>query len=404
MQHTIAAPRSPNVAAGADRRRHPVPPILSYGFRPFFLAAGLWAVLSMLLWIGALLWGWTPGGGYGVVHWHGHEMLFGYAVAALAGFMLTAIPNWTGRLPVAGRPLLLLVLLWTAGRLAMAAPGTVGLPIAVAVDFAFLPVLGLVAAREICAGRNWNNLPILIALGLLAGANGWHHVGVLSAGDPGPSWRLAVLVLIMLIALIGGRIIVSFTRNALARWEMPHRPAAFGGFDRLALAVAFLSLGCWVVMPDGPITAGLAGTAALLHGVRLARWQGIRVVREPLLLVLHTSYGFLPIGFAAIAASAAGAIAPAAALHLLGVGAIGTMTLAVMTRASLGHTGRPLTANPPTKLAFVALALSALVRPAAEILPGGYMPMLAVSAVLWLSAFGLFLAAYGPMLATRRLT
>jgi len=404
MQHAIAAPDAPNFSGRARRRRDSLPPLLSHGFRPFFLAAGLWTVLSMLLWIGALLWGWRPGGGYGVVQWHGHEMLFGYAVAALAGFMLTAIPNWTGRLPVAGRPLLLLVLLWTAGRVVMAVPDAVGLPIAVALDFAFLPVLGLIAAREICAGRNWKNLPVVVALGLLAGANGWHHGGVLSGGDPGPAVRLAILVLTMLIALIGGRIIVSFTRNALARWEMPQRPTPFSGFDRLALAGAFLALGSWIVQPDGPVTAGLAGAAALLHGVRLARWQGIRTVREPLLLVLHTSYGFLPIGFAAIAASASGVLAPAAALHLLGVGAIGTMTLAVMTRASLGHTGRPLTANRPTILAFIALALAALARPAAELLPGGYMPILAISAGLWLLAFSLFLAAYGPMLVTRRLT
>jgi uncharacterized protein involved in response to NO len=378
------------------------PAILSYGFRPFFLGAGVWAMLAMILWTGAIAAGWPIGGAYGAIHWHAHEMLFGYAGAALAGFMLTAIPNWTGRLPVSGTPLLVLVMLWLAGRLALLTPGEAALWPAIAVDLAFFPLLAAIAAREIGAGHNWKNLHVVAGLGLLTIANGWFHWAVIGGGDTGPAYRLAITVWLLLISLIGGRLAVSFTRNWLARKGDTRLPASFGRFDRIVLLFGLGAFGLWIAMPESPWTGVLAGTAAILHALRLGRWRGFAAWREPLVLVLHAAYGFLPLGLAAISAAAFGLIGPVTGLHVLTVGAIGTMTLAVMTRATRGHTGNPLTASPVTTLAYSALIAAAIMRFAVDFAPDAYLMVLTTSALLWLLAFGLFLAEYAPMLIRPR--
>ncbi len=341
------------VAEPAPKSRKPVPrgiarsgpALLSYGFRPFFMLAGAFAVVAMAGWIGALALGWEVGGDYGMLNWHAHEMLFGYASAALAGFMLTAIPNWTGRLPVSGLPLLGIVLLWIAGRLAIAMPGVLGLVPSMLVDAAFLPVLAAIAGIEIVAGRNWKNLKILAGLVALSIANAGFHLSVALTGGALEASRAAVAVYIMLIVLVGGRIVPSFTRNWLVKAGSPQLPAPFGRFDVVAIAWLPLALVLWVALPEHPVTALAAAAAAALHAIRLARWHGWRAVEEPLLLALHAGYAFVPLGLLAVALAALGWIAGASALHVLTVGAIGGMTLAVMTRASLGHTGRPLMAS-----------------------------------------------------------
>ncbi len=394
----------PQAAAGPIPRgiARTGPAILSYGFRPFFLGAGCWAVTAMSLWIGAIVWGWTPGGSYGALFWHGHEMLFGYTSAALAGFMLTAIPNWTGRLPVSGTPLLVLASVWLAGRLAMLMPDLIGTAPAAVIDALFFPLLGLIAAREIGAGQNWKNAHVVIALTVLTAANIWYHVSVITGGDTSPAYRLAIFVWIMLIALIGGRLGVSFTRNWLARSGETKLPASFGTFDKLAMLAALLALVSWIGFPDVIATGVLMLVAAALHIIRLWRWRGWRAWREPLVLVLHIAYAFIPLGLAALGAASFGLIAQVSALHLLTVGAIGNMTLAVMTRASRGHTGRPLKASRMTALAYACLVLAALVRPLVDLLPDLYVPVLSASASLWLAGFSFFLIEYAPMLITPR--
>ena len=377
------------------------PAILSYGFRPFFLGAGVFALLSMGLWVAALSDMVPVGASFGPLAWHAHEMLFGYTTAALAGFLLTAVPNWTGRLPVSGVPLLGLFGLWLAGRVAMAVPDLAGAPIAVAIDAAFLPTLALVVGREIIAGHNWKNLKVLAALVGLTAANLAFHASLLTGVDMNWAIRGAVGVYMLLIALVGGRIIPSFTRNFLARQGQPKLPASFGRFDMLAIAALAAAVLAWAIAPTSPATVATAALAALLHVARLARWQGLRVLDEPILAMLHISYGFLPLGFAAIAAAAIGWIAPASALHLLTVGAIGGMTLAVMTRASLAHTGRPARADVPTSMAYLALALAAAIRPFAELAVSSYHLLLTASGTAWLVAFGLFVLRYGPILLSR---
>jgi len=392
--------------------RKPVPrgmatgglPLLSYGFRPFFLLGALFAALAMALWIAALTMGLEIGGSYGALNWHAHEMLVGYASAALAGFMLTAIPNWTGRLPVAGMPLLALVVLWGIGRLTMAIPDVAGLPASMAIDAAFLPVVAVVAGREIVAGKNWKNLKILGALIALSIANVVFHVSAVLWGDIALATRLSVAIYVMLIALMGGRIIPSFSRNWLVKRGTTKLPAPFDRWDNASLLLLLLALFSWISLPDGWPTAVIAPVAAIAQSYRLFRWQGRRTVDEPILLILHLAYAFIPIGLLAIGAAAIGWLSTPSALHLLTVGAIGNMTFAVMTRASLAHTGRIVSASALTSIAYLALLIGAVVRPFAEIIPEAYHPLLAASGAGWIIAFGLFGAEYGPMLWSKKVS
>lgn len=378
------------------------PAILSYGFRPFFLLAGIWAVLAMLIWLASLTTGLAVGGDYGSLGWHGHEMVFGYASAALAGFLLTAIPNWTGRLPVSGPPLALLVLVWLAGRLAMLLAGGLGVTIAAISDGAFLPLLALIAAREVIVGRNWKNLKIVIALGVLSAANLLFHLSHVLDLPQSLGLRLGVAAYVMLIAIVGGRIVPSFTRNWLSRQGPGAMPSSFDRLDKVSLVATGPALLLWSVFPYADFTGTLALLAAALQTVRLWRWRGWRAAREPLVLVLHLAYAFVPLGLLSIGLAAVGLMDPASALHMLTVGGIGGMTLAVMTRASLGHTGRPLAAAPVIQIAYLALGLAGLARPMAELLPDIFIPILAISGVLWILAFSLFLIVYTPILTGPR--
>ena len=379
------------------------PAILSYGFRPFFLGAGIFAVLAMVLWTGALTRGWPVGGEtYGALHWHAHEMVFGYAGATLAGFLLTAIPNWTGRLPLSGTPLLVLFCLWLAGRIAMLQPELFGLYPAALLDAALFPILALVAGREIVAGRNWKNLKILIVLVALSLVNVGYHAAALSGGDNHLTVRAGIAILVVLIGLVGGRMVPSFTRNWLVKQGAERLPHPFDWFDIVAMAALAAALAAWLLAPEGMATAILCALAAVLQGTRLVRWQGYATAREPLLLVLHLAYGFIPVGVAALGAAALGWVSETAALHLLTVGGIGLMTLSVMTRATRGHTGRPLSASPTTTIAFATLLAAALLRPLAELVPGAYEPLLALGATAWIAAYTLFIWEYAPMLLAAR--
>ncbi len=378
------------------------PAILSYGFRPFFLAAGCYGIVAMAGWVAALILGLEIGGRtYGALFWHGHEMLYGYATAALAGFLLTAVPNWTGRLPVSGPPLLGLLVVWAVGRIAMLTPETFGLWLAALLDMAFLPLLAAIVAREVLAGRNWKNLKVLAGVTALAAANGYGHIAVLTGSDAQTALRLAVAVYVALVALVGGRIIPSFTRNWLARKGVKRLPASFDRIDIAAVIVLVAGLLCWVIAPDQPLIAIATTIAALLNAYRLWRWRGLAAFAEPLVVVLHAGYGFVPLGLLAIGAAALGWVSQASSMHVLTVGVIGVMTLAVMTRATLGHTGRPIVANRSTLMGYLLLILAAALRPFAEALSDHYATLLAVAGVAWIAAFSLFVLEYGPILTSK---
>jgi uncharacterized protein involved in response to NO len=375
------------------------PAILSYGFRPFFLAAGSFAMIAMVLWIGALSGLWSVGGDEGPIAWHAHEMLFGYASAALGGFVLTAVPNWTGRLPVSGRPLIILLAVWLAGRIASLEPALLGRIASALVDGLFLPALAFVVAREVVAGRNWQNLRVAAGISVLALLNIGFHAVALTGGDPGGILRATVALYVLLVGQVGGRIIPSFTRNYLARAGMSRLPAPTGQFDQLALASALAAGIAWSLFPEGWPTALLGVIAAGLHAVRLARWRGAATWREPLLAVMHVGYAFIPIGYLAVALSSVGLLSAPSALHVLTVGVIGLMTVAVMTRATRGHTGRPLRASRVTTASYLCLLATAVLRPIAELAPDYSHPILVLSAVGWIAAYGLFVAEHAPMLA-----
>ncbi len=373
------------------------PEVLSAGFRPFFLLAALWAALAIPLWLLTFV-------GESVVSsvlppsvWHVHEMAFGYGSAAVAGFLLTAIPNWTGRMPLQGAPLAALALLWVAGRIFVFSSLWCG-PIAAAVaDLAFPLVFLCVVAREILAGRNWRNLPMLGALCLLLVGNCLVHaeaIGLASTAALGN--RLGLATLLMLISFVGGRIIPSFTRNWLVKQNTDAAaPAAFDRLDRIALALTGLALAIWVLAPNAVLAHWAELAAGVALGVRLARWRGDATLGEPLLWVLHLGYGWLAFGFLLLGINGIAPMLPeTTALHALTVGAIGTMTLAVMTRATLGHTGRPLAAGIGTTAIYVLVTVAAILRLLAPLGGSQYLPMLVLAGGAWSGAFGLFLLLY----------
>ncbi|MHA3980104.1 NnrS family protein [Halovulum sp. GXIMD14794] len=338
------------------------PAVFSLGFRPFFLVAvgfgGLIVPLWWLVWRGDVI----IDGPFAPVDWHVHEMIFGYGAAVVAGFLFTAVPNWTGRMPKQGWPLAFLALLWIAGRVVVAGVPSLN-PVAVAgVDCAFLLVIAGVFLTEILAGRNWRNLKVLAPLFLLLCANVSFHAEALATGAVTIGSRLGLAAMVLLIMLIGGRIVPSFTRNWLAECKVTRLPLPFGRFDAIALGTGAVALAGWSLIGPSMAVAVLLALAGFLHVLRLARWRGGATWRNPLLLMLHVAYAFVPLGLLAAAAGSAGVIPDAAGLHLLGIGAIAGMTLAVMMRATLGHTGRDLTAGPALTAAFFLVMAAALTR------------------------------------------
>ncbi len=370
----------------------------SGGFRPFFLAAGAFAAVAVPLWVLVLDSGLPIVGAGDPLHWHIHEMIFGYVGAVVAGFLMTAIPNWTGRLPVRGRPLMMLVLLWLVGRVAIFAAGLLG-PVAAVIDAAFLIVLAGVAWREVISGRNLRNIPICVLVSLFALTNVAFHAEAVMAGAADYAIRAALGLILLLISLIGGRIVPSFTRNWLAKAGATAMPAPFGAFDKLSLGATALAVLAWTAAPYEPVTAALFAAAAVLQGARMLRWQGLAARREPLLLVLHVAYAWLPVAMALLAAGVVWPeIGASPGIHAFTAGGIGMMTLAVMTRATLGHTGRALTAGTGTNAIYLLVFAGAAIRVAAFWLPADYVVAITLAGVLWSAGFLLFVWVYGPML------
>jgi uncharacterized protein involved in response to NO len=328
-------------------------------------------------------------------------MLFGYVAATVAGFLLTAIPNWTGRLPVNGWPLAGLALLWLAGRAAVLLSAWTGSIVAAAIDISFLVALAAVAAREIVAGKNWRNLRVLLMIGLLIGGNIVFHVEILTKGYADYGIRIAIAAIIMLISLIGGRIVPSFTNNWLTRNNPGRRPVTFARFDMVALAVSALALLSWIAAPVRPFSGALLLAAGVLQIARLARWAGDRTLADRLVLVLHVGYAFVPVGFLLISASAFTPMVPATAgIHAWTTGAIGLMTLAVMTRATLGHTGLPLQAGTATQIIYGLALLAALLRIAGAFVNS--ISLIEYSGGAWIAAFAVYVLVYGQLLIVRK--
>jgi uncharacterized protein involved in response to NO len=387
-------------APAALRRRldYAGPALFSYGFRPFFLGAAAWTALAIALWLPQYFGDLKLPTALPPLDWHIHEMIYGYVAAAVAGFLLTAIPNWTGRLPVNGYPLAALFALWLLGRLAIAGSAICGLLAAAVIDVAFLLVLASVAFGEIVAGRNWRNLRVLIVLGVLIAGNVVFYAEVMRRGSADYGIRIGVAALIGLIMLVGGRIVPSFTRNWLVRNNPGRLPQPFSRFDGATIGLSAVALISWIAFPQFIVSGILLMIAGLLQTVRHMRWAGDRTLADRLVLVLHAAYAFVPLGFVLVGASVLWpAVFPTSAgFHAWMTGAVGLMTLAVMTRASLGHTGQELAASLPTQAIYLCAFIAALTRIIAAFEPS--RALLHISAGAWILAFGGFAIVYGRLL------
>ncbi|HTL60342.1 MAG TPA: NnrS family protein [Nitrospira sp.] len=392
-QPTVAADESTFPSYGG-------PPLFSWGFRPFFLGAALFAALAVPVWILIAAGAIAPDFLYPPREWHIHEMLFGFLPAVMAGFILTAMPNWTGRMPVRGTFLISLWLLWLAGRLIVGMPGPVPV-LAAVVDTAFLITLAAVVWHEIAAARRWDRSPIGVLITVYAGANIVFDVLALRGASTDLAERAALSVLLLLLTVIGGRVTPAFTAEYLTEQRSTARPAAFSRFDGLSMLLVFAAALAWIVQPEGAAAGALFIFAGIANLLRVSRWRGWLAWGEPLVLMLSIGYGWSALSLLALGGAAFALVPAANAVHVLTSGAVGSMTLAIMTRASLGHTGRPRHADFMTLVIYVLVNLGAILRvaaPASATGSGMTILWLGIAALAWSGAYLLFALVYGPML------
>jgi uncharacterized protein involved in response to NO len=360
------------------------PVMLASGHRPFFLMAGLYGATALPLWLAAYF-GYLPL----TASWHGHEMIFGFAVAAIAGFLMAAVPKWTNSTGIAGWPLVLLIALWLAGRLSMWAGQ------AVFIDLLFLPVLATFVLADIARARNARNYQVAGILFVLAVFDALYHFY-----DPSLALRVSTLMIVALIALIGGRIIPAFTQNALRMKHGAHitchTPRVL---DWLAVPSVIMVVVVELLLPQ----SAQAGVASLGAGIilflRMFGWQTRRTLRMPLVWILHVGYAWVPLGLFLNGLADLGApVNPSAAVHALTAGAIGTMILAVASRAALGHSGRPLEPSAWTVFAYALVIAAAILR-----VCGSFDGSVLLAGGLWFLGYGIFSAVYWPILTKPRI-
>lgn len=378
------------------------PPILRGGFRIFFLASALWAILALAGWLTFLFTSVFAGLVVDPLAWHRHEMLFGFVGAAIAGFSLTAVPNWTGRLPIAGGPLAGLFFLWLAGRITPLVCSDLGMWTAI-IDGGFYLVLAAFLGREILQSKN-RNLPIVAIISLFGLAALFDRLEISGHIEwQGLAWRCGFALVILLITIVGGRIIPSFTRNWLVGQGVKHSlPTQPGRFDKATVLLGLLALGTWIAVPDTTVTSILLLIAGFGHLVRLARWRGWRCGRDVLVLILHIGYAWVGAGLVLLGLSQSGAIPQTTGVHALSAGAMATMILAVMARASLGHTARVLTAGRVLTASFFLITLAAIVRVMASLNVGDQQSSIMLAGMGWFGAFSLFLVKFVPILCSPR--
>jgi uncharacterized protein involved in response to NO len=383
-----------------------IPVLLRLAFRPLFLGAALFAVLAIGWW-GAILAGWLQQKpALPLVFWHSHEMVFGFGSAVVAGFLLTAMQNWTGLRAPHGRPLALLVGCWLLARLANAAPVQLPLPFLMLLDLSFLPLAAWLLARPLIAAQQYRNLFFIPLLLVLTICNALMWLGLMPGYDQFQQHgsTSAVLLITMVMAIVGGRVLPMFTANG----TRTTRVSPLLWLDRAALGSCWLVFGyhffhlqLWL---PAQVPLILCSLAALLLAVRALRWKIWITLREPLLWSLHIAYWCIPAGLALFAARYAGfAVTQSLAIHLLTVGAMGGMILSMMSRVSLGHTGRPLKVPRWMPLAFVSLIAAVVSRVALPMVSGmWYQTGVLLSALFWVCGFSLFLLCYWNILTSPR--
>ncbi|UCH74506.1 MAG: NnrS family protein [Rhodospirillales bacterium] len=394
-------------------RRYAGPALFEYGFRVFFLGAGLQAALAMLAWVT-----WMTAQSLGIapemitvagsIHlWHAHEMIFGYGLAVVAGFFLTAVPGWTGRQPVRGTLLAVLFGLWLLGRASSWASAWVPAAVIALPELAFIGLLSLLVAHALLAGRAKRNFVFLPVLAILFAAAALHHAEAMGLADglSETGQLLAIDALLVLLTVVGGRIVPAFTTNALRRDGVEPLPRAADRRDAAAILLMVALLAADLVAPASVATGWVALAAALAGALRMVGWRPGRVLSSPILWVLHLGYAWLVLGlllkgFALIG----GSMPEILALHILTIGALGTMTLGVMTRAGLGHTGRALKVSGAITLSYLLVSLAAAIRVLWPLfdLPFGDLAII-TSGLLWSAAFVIFTIVYWPVLTRPRL-
>lgn len=381
--------------------RYAGPAFLSYGFRPFFLGAAVFGAASVLAWVAIYTGHGQANFLYPPREWHVHEMLFGFIPALIAGFLLTAMPNWTDRMPLRGTPLLALFLLWVTGRLLLLSPW-LGAATSAVIDGAFLVVLALYVWREIIMAGCWDRLPIGLLVSFFACANIAFHLSALRGSPTDLPERLGLAVMTVMLTVIGGRLTPTFTIEYLEQRNESKLPAQFTLFDGAVILLVLVSAMTWVVQPESTWAGAALIVAGVASLVRLLRWRGWKTWDEPLVLILNVGYAWVALYLVALGAAVMGiGFYPVNAVHLLTSGAMGTMTLAVMTRASLGHTGRPRHADRLTVAIYLLVTAAALLRifaPNAETPTLWTYAMLVLSAIGWSGAYLLFAVHYGPYL------
>jgi uncharacterized protein involved in response to NO len=389
---TIAEPEPPTDAPAAAFA------LWALGFRPFYLLASVFAALSIPLWVAQYA-GYLPAALAHSPAWHGHEMLFGYTLAVVAGFLFTAGRNWTGQPTPTGHALLAFALLWVAGRVLMLTPYALA---AAVVNAAFPVAVAIALAVPLWKSRNQRNyffVPLLLLLGAAVLALHLSWLGIL-AWPERASLLAGLDIVLFIIAVMGGRVIPMFTNNGIPGTQASRHPLV----ERLALGSVLLLLAADLAQAPAAVIAGIALVAALAHAARLYRWQPWRTLRTPLVWVLHAAYAWIVVYLLLRASAALGLVAEPLALHALTVGAIGGMTLGMMTRTARGHTGRPLVADRYEVAAYLLVLCAALIRVfGGMIVPDAYPGTLIGSGVCWSLAFAIYAIRYWPLLSRARI-
>jgi uncharacterized protein involved in response to NO len=374
-------------------------PVLRLGFRPFYIGGTLLAALALPLWL-AMFFGqtaWTPN--LPPLLWHAHEMLFGFAVAIIVGFLLTAAKAWTGLATPRGPALAALVLLWLAARVA----ALVG-PYALyaALDLALLPLVALILVRILLKARNHRNLPLGLLVLLLALANLLFHLAVMGVlALPAVTPLYAALALITLIeCVMGGRVIPSFTMAVTRGLKLAAKPV----LERFVLGATGLGLLLWLLAAPALLGGTLLALASSLQVWRMRGWHPVVTRKRPILWILHLAYAWIPVGLALLALAQFGLVSTSAGVHALAVGATGGLIIGMVTRTARGHTGRPLQVSKPEVLAYALVMAAALLRVLLPLLlPSLYLVWLVVAGMAWSAAFLIYLWIYTPWLARTRL-
>ncbi|MBA5775687.1 NnrS family protein [Stappia sp. F7233] len=382
---------SASSSLAARRARSDAGWLFSASFRPFFFGASTLAVVSIPLWVWMYLTGVAEVAGMPAMAWHAHEMVFGFLPAVMAGYLLSATPNWSGKLPASGKPLALLFALWAAGRIV---PLLAPLPLAVAADAAFPVVVTLALVREARVKAPRQSRHGLMLFPVLAVASVAHRLLAADYDTASMLARVGVAVAVLLISAVGGRLVPSLTRNALANRGADRVPEPYGRYDVALLAVIFPALAAWAITPAYWLSTALLGLAAILQGIRLFRWRGW-LVRQFDVLALHAGYLWVVVGtaLAAMTGEPFGFVPPDTALHAFTAGAIGCMTMAVMTRLSTSRGIGTKAGELPCAIALAAVNLSAVARVSAPMLGESYAGLLVAGSALWALAWLLFCAA-----------